>query len=61
MVGHEVEQGIGLKLGEKPVEKPPSRLYQADQKKDQMPPLHRAFLRRVSAVSVGLFRAFPQG
>ena len=61
MVGHEIEQGIGLKQGERPVEKPPSRVYQADQEKDQMPLFHRAFLRPFSAVSEGLFRAFPQG
>ena len=117
MVGHEIEDRIGPEQGEGSVEKPPSRAYQADQKKDhrsrephkkpdhpptdptdkrghpdhrpaqdrrhpnrvspvhrpgwtppQRPqnrdrilPAHRVFLRRVSAASVGLFRAFPQG
>ncbi len=34
MVGHEIEDQIGPEQGEGSVEKPPSRAYQADQKKD---------------------------
>ena len=34
MVGHEIEDQIGPEQGKGSVEKPPSRAYQADQKKD---------------------------